>query len=223
MTKKILLASFVLLLVLTGCRLFVKPEPQTYMIERVQGSYVFNDAENSYSGQFVLKSHEDKLGMEIYGPFHLYVGSIRHNPDSTLLYLPLDATLFVMGPGARIPFEGWEIPLEPLVSIYRGDLPAEPDSTTYEGDTLLIWLEGIAYLASIEGTHLLELRGEGWCLSREGNLTEDPVRPAEVAFSTQDSELILTFLRFELIEKKREEAFGLNFPEDVQKVDLRQP
>lgn len=209
-----------LLLTLSGCGLFTRPTPEPIVIEEAQGRYEYKDSTDTYSGRFVLLAHEDMLAIDLFA-FYLSVASIRHSKDSTLLYLPIQNEVLILGPDACLPLEGWEIPIAPLARAYKGAMPDEPDSTKKLGDTLVVWAGDIAYLQAADISGLTALRSKDWELLREGEIEGIPDRTQKIVFKQKDATLLLEFTDFKLIEKESPKAFVLNLPAGVERIDYR--
>lgn len=209
-----------LILTFSGCGLFTRPSPEPIVIEEAQGTYEYTDSTDTYSGRFILLAHEDRLAIDLFA-FYFSVASIRYTKDSTLLYLPIQSEVLILGPDDDLPLEGWEIPIAPLATAYKGTLPDEPDSATESGDTLIAWTGGIAYLQTPETSKLTGLRGKDWELWREGQLEGIPDRAQKIVFRREDTELIMEFKDFKLVEQKSPKAFVLNLPEGVERIDYR--
>lgn len=214
---KILVAG---LLIMTGCHLFVRPTPELAFIEQTQGSYQYTDSTDTYKGRFLLFAHEDRLAVDLFAAY-FHVASIRHNPDSTLVYLPINGKVLIVGPDDDLPLEGWEIPVAPLAAAYKGMLPDEPDSTTGAGDTLILWKDGTVYLQPHDSSKLIGLKGRGWELWREGGFETMPDRAQRIVFKRDDAALVLEFTDFKLIEQESPKAFVLNLPAGVERIDYR--
>lgn len=214
---KILIAG---LLIMTGCHLFVRPTPELAFIEQAQGSYQYTDSTDTYKGRFLLFAHEDRLAIDLFAAY-FHVASIRHNPDSTLLYLPINGKVLIVGPDDDLPLEGWGIPVAPLAAAYKGMLPDEPDSITGFADTLILWKDGTAYLQPHDSSKLMGLRGKEWELWREGALETMPDRAQKIVFRRADSELILEFIDLQVIEREPVKVFSLNLPQGVERLDYR--
>lgn len=214
---KILVAG---LLIMTGCRLFVRPTTQTAFVEQVQGSYQYTDFTDTYNGRFLLFAHEDRLAVDLFAAY-FSIASIRHNPDSTLVYLPMSNEVLILGPADDLPLEGWEIPVASLAAAYKGILPDEPDSTTGAGDTLILWKDGTAYLQLADSPGLIGLKGKGWEVWREGGFETMPDHAQRIVFRKADSELILEFIDLQVIEREPVRVFSLNLPKGVEPLDYR--
>ncbi|TKJ42875.1 hypothetical protein CEE36_06310 [candidate division TA06 bacterium B3_TA06] len=214
---KILIAG---LLIMTGCHLFVRPTPELAFIEQAQGSYQYTDSTDTYKGRFLLFAHEDRLAVDLFAAY-FHVASIRHNPDSTLVYLPMSNEVLILGPADDLPLEGWEIPVAPLAAAYKGMLPDEPDSITGFADTLFAWRGGVACLQPHDSSKLIGLRGKDWELWREGALETMPDRAQRIVFKRDDAALVLEFTDFKLIEQESPKAFVLNLPAGVERIDYR--
>jgi len=214
---KILIAG---LLIMTGCRLLVRPTPELAFIEQAQGSYQYTDSTDTYKGRFLLFAHEDRLAIDLFAAY-FPVASIRHNPDSTLVYLPMSNEVLILGPADDLPLEGWEIPVAPLAAAYKGILPDEPDSITESADTLIFWTGDVACLQPHDSSKLMGLRGKDWELWREGGFETMPDRAQRIVFRKADSELILEFIDLQVIEREPAKVFSLNLPQGVEPLDYR--
>jgi hypothetical protein len=208
------------LLIMTGCRLFTRPTPELAFIEQAQGIYQYTDFADTYKGRFFLFAHEDRLAIDLFASY-FSVASIRHNPDSTLVYLPMSNEVLILGPADDLPLEGWEIPVAPLAAAYRGMLPDEPDSITESADTLIFWAGGVACLQVHDSSKLIGLRGKDWELWREGGFETMPDRAQRIVFRRADSELILEFTDLQVIEREPTNVFSLNLPQGVEPLDYR--
>jgi len=214
---KILIAG---LLIMTGCRLFTRPTPELVFIEQAQGIYQYTDFTDTYKGRFLLFAHEDRLAIDLFAAY-FSVASVRHNPDSTLVYLPMSNEVLILGPADDLPLEGWEIPVAPLAAAYKGILPDEPDSITGSADTLFAWRGGVAYLQLAESSKFIGLRGKEWELWREGGFEIMPDRAQRIVFRKADSELILEFIDLQVIEREPAKVFSLNLSQVVERLDYR--
>ncbi|TET21252.1 MAG: hypothetical protein E3J71_10505 [Candidatus Stahlbacteria bacterium] len=214
---KILVAG---LLIMTGCHLLVRPTPELAFIEQAQGSYQYTDSTDTYKGRFLLFAHEDRLAIDLFAAY-FHVASVRHNPDSTLLYLPINGKVLILGPDDDLPLEGWEIPVAPLATAYKGMLPDEPDSITESADTLIFWTGDVACLQPYDSSKLIGLKGRGWELWREGAFETMPDRAQRIVFRKADSELILEFIDLQVIEREPARVFSLNLPQGVEPLDYR--
>lgn len=215
---KILCAG--LILTFSGCGLFTKPTPEPIVIEEAQGTYEYTDSTDTYSGRFILFAHEDRLAINLFA-LYLSVALIRYTKDSTLLYLPIQGEVLILGPDDNLPLEGWEIPIAPLATAYNGTLPDEPDSAIESADTLIAWVKGIAYLQAADISRLVGLRGKDWELWREGQLEGIPDRAQRIIFKRSDAALVLEFTDFKLVEQESPKAFVLNLPAGVNRIDYR--
>ena len=214
---KILIAG---LLIMTGCRLFVKPTLELAFIEQAQGIYQYTDSADTYKGRFLLFAHEDRLAIDLFAAY-FPVALIRHNPDSTLVYLPMSNEVLILGPADDLPLEGWEIPVAPLAAAYKGILPDEPDSITESADTLIFWTGGVACLQPHDSPKLIGLRDKDWELWREGAFETTPDRAQRIVFRRADSELILEFTDLQVIEREPAKVFTMNLPDVVERIDYR--
>jgi hypothetical protein len=214
---KILVAG---LLIMAGCHLFVRPTPELAFIEQAQGSYHYTDSTDTYKGRFLLFAHEDRLAIDLFA-IYFPVVSIRHNPDSTLVYLPMSNEVLILGPADYLPLEGWEVSVAPLAAAYKGILPDEPDSITGAGDTLMLWEDGTAYLQLADSPGLIGLKDEEWEVWREGGFETMPDRAQRIVFRRADSELVLEFSDLQVIEREPAKVFALNLPQGVERLDYR--
>jgi hypothetical protein len=199
--------------------------PELCLIEEAQGQYSYQDAEDSYSGRFILFSCQDKLAIDLFA-FYFPAASIRHNKDSTLLYLPINNEVLILGPDDNLPLQGWELPIAPLAAAYKGTLPDNPDSTEI-GDTLILWKQGIGYLQLRDTSRavilrkVIALRGEGWELRREGQVEGASDRARRIVFKQENAELILEFTDIKFVEKEPAKVFPLNLSDGVKRLDYR--
>lgn len=208
------------LLIMTGCRLFVKPTTQTAFVEQAQGSYHYTDSTDTYKGRFLLFAHEDRLAVDLFAVY-FPVALIRYSPDSTLVYLPMSNEVLILGPDDDLPLEGWEVSVAPLAAAYKGMLPDKPDSTTGAGDTLILWKDGTVYLQLADSPGLIGLKDEEWELWREGAFETMPDRAQRIVFRRADSELVLEFSDLQVIEREPAKVFSFNLPEGIERIDYR--
>ncbi|MBN2381165.1 hypothetical protein JXM67_15305 [candidate division WOR-3 bacterium] len=217
--RRIIVACSLLLIIIPACRWFVKPSEETVTVEQILGSYTYKDSSTSYSGRFLLMAEAEKMAVDLYGPFHIPAASIRYGKDSCLVYLPLESRVLIFGHEATLPFEGWELPLAPLASAYRGEAVADPDSTNQSGDTLVLWKGAVAYLLDSATSRLLAIRGQDWLLVCEGERM--PAGHQRIRFTRADMELILELTGLEFVERKPSDIFDLKVPDGVEKMDYR--
>ncbi|MBD3285613.1 hypothetical protein GF359_04080 [candidate division WOR-3 bacterium] len=204
---------------LPSCRWFVRPESETVFAEQVLGSYSYEDSSSAYTGRFLIIADKECLSLDLFGPMHILVSSIRYNPESTLVYLPLDNTVLIMGEEAFLPFEDWHLPLTPLVAGYRGEVLVNPDSSYESGDTLVQKKGGIEYV--FNSLKLTQLRSGDWELSSEGELIGSELKPERLRFTRKDMELVMYLTSLEIVELESDRAFNLKFPACVNILDFR--
>lgn len=199
-----------------GCRWFVRPPDRPVLVEQLQGNYTYEDSVDSYSGRFLLISDAEHMAVDLYGPFHMLVTAIRHEQDSTVVYMPIQGQVLILGPDDLLPFEGWNLRVSALEKAYRGYRPSKPDSLI-EGDTLVLYEGDLIY--HVSDNRLLRLEGPDWSLVNQGVL--EGHRPSTIIFNRGDMELSFEFTSIEIKEGKPGQVFSLNLPDGVERLDYR--